>query len=224
MTEISEDRSWWTDVEHLRPDAEGGVATRSARGTAVADREPVDREPAARERDDRSEREDRTDREPEDRDTDPPVRRGRITGRPLPEQTEKPAVLCRSDAAFLADAMDLDGAFGAPVRRAESREIVLSGRSAARAHEGEAPARRPSPSRPAVRGEGSPDRETVHITGSPGVHAAVAERRALRELESRRPRSAAERIGHRPDRVAMWTVMLGLLLVIIAASSSSGVS
>jgi hypothetical protein len=64
----------------------------------------------------------------------------------------------------------------------------------------------------------------VRISGQPGIHAELAERRALREIENRRPRGTVERVGHRPDRVAMWAVMLGLFLVVIAAMSSGGVS
>ncbi|XAY06667.1 hypothetical protein DSM112329_03542 [Paraconexibacter sp. AEG42_29] len=75
--------------------------------------------------------------------------------------------------------------------------------------------------RPAARGAGGPDRKTVRITGNPGIQAELAERRALREVESRRPRSVADRAAHRPDRIAMWAVMLGIFLVLIAATSSS---
>jgi hypothetical protein len=207
MTEIADDRSWWADVEHLRPDGTAARTGPDAPSGAVAER-------------------------PAPADDEPVVRRGRITGQPLVKAppAEKPAVLRRADAAAFADAMDLDGAFGAPVPAPRSREIILSRTRAAdrdydyvdaviddedvelmsRAHE-----------RPAVRGHGNPDRKTVRITGGAGVHAEIAERRTLRELEGRRPRSAVERVGHRPDRIAMWVVLLGLFLVLIAATSSS---
>ena len=37
-----------------------------------------------------------------------------------------------------------------------------------------------------------------------------------------RGRRADERVGPRPDRVAMWAVLLGLLLILVAAISSPG--
>jgi hypothetical protein len=39
----------------------------------------------------------------------------------------------------------------------------------------------------------------------------------------RRPtRRAYERAGFRPDRVAMWAVFLGILLVLVAVASGNG--
>lgn len=173
MTDIA-DRAWWSDVEHLRPDAEppvdGPGARTGAEALLAAD------EPSSADR-------------PRGRE----ARRGRITGR------------------VLEDAMDLDGAFGAP-SASRSREIVLTRGVAAEAPE-EAPA--------AVRGQGSPDRRTVRITGNPG-HTAVAARRTLRELQPRRGAgSTAARMERRPDRIALWAVLLGIFLVVIAAMSSS---
>jgi hypothetical protein len=218
MTEISDERSWWADVEHLRPGAEPTTTTRA---TTVA-------EPAFAALDDDVQRPAGRSRLPRTREVDEspapvPARRGRITGRALPPVADPPAVLRRSDASFLADAMDFDGAFSTPVRRDTSREIVLSARSRSGAEI--MPADEPTAAdRPAVRGKGSPDRPTVRITGNPGVYAEIAERRALREVEARRPKSAVDRVGHRPDRVAMWAVFLGLMLVLIAATSSTGIS
>lgn len=223
MTEIAEDRSWWADVEHLRPGAATATTPDRAADTGRwADADGWD-----------------GPGRPDDTDTDTPARpddtdgsgttprRGRITGRPLPAATEPVAVLRRADAASFADAMDLDGAFGAPARRAsrdaESREIVLSGRRGPAAAGVDDDAR--ADPRPPVRGQGSPDRRTVRISGQPGIHAELAERRALREIERPRPRtSTVDRMGSRPDRVAMWAVVLGLFLVVLAAMSSSGIS
>lgn len=195
MTEIADDKSWWADVEHLRPGGEAAARTSprsDARSGAVAEH-------------------------PRPTDDEPVVRRGRITQQPIPAApAEKPAVMRRSDAAAFADAMDLDGAFGAPVAISRSREIVLS-----RTHDDveDVVAVAPDDERPAA--QGSPDRQTVRITGNPGIHADLAERRALREVQVRRPRSAVARAVHRPDRIAMWVVLLGLFLVLIAATSSS---
>lgn len=222
MTETSDDRSWWADVEHLRPGAQS-TTTPTATVAPMTVAEPDF--PRAGDGEESPIRRSRITRTREADESAPasPVRRGRIAGRPLPS-VEPPAVLRRSDAAFLADAMDFDGAFSTPVRRgAESREIVLSarGRSGAEIIPADEPE---AADRPAVRGKGSPDRPTVRITGNPGVHAEIAERRALREIEGRRPRTTAERVGHHPDRIAMWAVFLGIMLVLIAATSSSGIS
>jgi hypothetical protein len=199
MTEIADDRSWWADVEHLRPGGEAAPTEPRAPSGAVAERhERVEDEPV--------------------------VRRGRIAGQPIVPATpaEKPAVLRRADVAAFADAMDLDGAFGAPVPASRSREIILSRTPGiAEGDDDDLVAEPRAHGRPAVRGHGTPDRKTVRITGSPGVHAEIAERRTLREIEGRRPRSAVERVGHRPDRIAMWVVFLGICLVLIAATSSS---
>jgi hypothetical protein len=65
-------------------------------------------------------------------------------------------------------------------------------------------------------GAGVPGRRTVTIQGRGG------ERAGFRQTQSRRRPSERpyERAGFRPDRVAMWAVMLGVLLVLVAATSS----
>jgi hypothetical protein len=60
-----------------------------------------------------------------------------------------------------------------------------------------------------------PARRTVQITGR-----TVAAPRLV-EVERRRPaRRPAERVGPRPDRVALWAVLLGFFLILVAATSS----
>ena len=64
---------------------------------------------------------------------------------------------------------------------------------------------------------GVPGRRTVTIRGY------GAERNLAWPDASRRPqRRAYERAGFRPDRVALWAVMLGILLVIVAVASPHG--
>jgi hypothetical protein len=65
------------------------------------------------------------------------------------------------------------------------------------------------------RAAGVPGRRTITIQGrgSDRSWAPTAERRR----PARRPH---ERAGFRPDRAAMWAVMLGLVLVLVAATSS----
>jgi hypothetical protein len=80
-----------------------------------------------------------------------------------------------------------------------------------RGDRGPAPATHTAPGAASVR-------RTVRITGRPDDRG-----RAWRpmEIERRRPaRRPAERIGHRPDRIAMWAVLLGFFLILVAAASS----
>jgi hypothetical protein len=63
----------------------------------------------------------------------------------------------------------------------------------------------------------APARRTVTIRGQ------VADRRSPRMIEvdrRRPPRRARERAMSRPDRVALWAVLLCLLLVVAAATSA----
>ncbi|MDQ6745028.1 MAG: hypothetical protein M3Z27_03270 [Actinomycetota bacterium] len=69
-----------------------------------------------------------------------------------------------------------------------------------------APAPRRSP------GTGVPDRRTVTITGR------GAER--YRPPQRRPTRRAHERPGFRPDRIAMWAVLLCVLMILAATTSS----
>jgi hypothetical protein len=36
-----------------------------------------------------------------------------------------------------------------------------------------------------------------------------------------RGRTASDRVGHRPDRIALWAVALGAILILLAAMTSS---
>ena len=75
------------------------------------------------------------------------------------------------------------------------------------------------PPQPTPAAAGVPARRTVKIQGR------GAERHLPwpGEFQRRRPpRALHERAGFRPDRVAMWAVFLGLLLVLVAAISAHG--
>jgi hypothetical protein len=58
-------------------------------------------------------------------------------------------------------------------------------------------------------------RRTVVIRGQAAGHAPLPTTRRQRP-----PRSAVERLGPRPDRIAAWAVALGILLIVIAFLSS----
>jgi hypothetical protein len=60
-----------------------------------------------------------------------------------------------------------------------------------------------------------PERRTVQITGRP-----VSSLRLV-EVERPRPaRSPMERLGPRPDRIAMWAVLMGVFLCVVALSTA----
>ncbi len=74
------------------------------------------------------------------------------------------------------------------------------------------------PAPAAHTGEGIPERRTVKIGGRPEGSLEAA--RYQRDRARRPPRTTHERIGARPDRIAMWAFALGLLLIIIAVLSA----
>jgi hypothetical protein len=63
-----------------------------------------------------------------------------------------------------------------------------------------------------------PERRTVKIGGRPEGSLEAA--RYQRDRARRPPRTAQERVGARPDRLAMWAVALGILLILIAVLSA----
>ena len=87
---------------------------------------------------------------------------------------------------------------------------------APRVRQGIAP---PSGSRGATpKGSATPGRVTVEIRGRT-VPAPPVPRSA--EVDRRRPqRRAVERVGARPDRVAMWALLMGLLLILVAIGTA----
>jgi hypothetical protein len=60
-------------------------------------------------------------------------------------------------------------------------------------------------------------RRTVQIKGRPDDTAGRPRSMAQRH----RPRTASDRVGPRPDRIALWAVALGAILIILAATTSS---
>ncbi len=70
---------------------------------------------------------------------------------------------------------------------------------------------RPAPNPPRAANGGVPGRRTVTITGQ-GAGVYPARRRPQRPIH--------QRPGFQPDRFAMWAVLLGVLLVVIAAMSA----
>jgi hypothetical protein len=73
-----------------------------------------------------------------------------------------------------------------------------------------------------VGGDGVPGRRTVTIRGQGAERHIPREGAGTRAggSERRRQLRAYERSGFRPDRVAMWAVLLGVMLVVVAATSA----
>lgn len=105
---------------------------------------------------------------------------------------------------------------GAPRPRAAARAVVVEHGAAPR-HLHEVPS--PAATDAAEVADVVPaERRTVAITGRPGLTAAAPR---LRELEPRRrpSRSPVDEAVSRPDRIALYAVGLGFVLILIAALS-----
>jgi hypothetical protein len=103
----------------------------------------------------------------------------------------------------------------APARRVTPRLVVAPGEPAAGYSEAAAIEPTvgdggPMASTTVPRGSAVPGRRTVTIRGQ--VEPRPAPRRPRRD--------PYDRVGARPDRIAMWAVLLCLLLVLVAATSS----
>jgi hypothetical protein len=67
---------------------------------------------------------------------------------------------------------------------------------------------------------GVPGRRTVTIRGHGADRSTEDVLAARRARAARQSRPRHERAGFKPDRVAMWAVLLGIVLVLVAATSS----
>ncbi len=68
------------------------------------------------------------------------------------------------------------------------------------------------------KGTAIPARRTIEIRGRTVPPPAVP--RSV-EIERRRPpRRPIERVGARPDRVAMWALLMGLVLILVAVGTA----
>jgi len=71
---------------------------------------------------------------------------------------------------------------------------------------------------PRMKGDGTPGRVTVEIRGRTVPAPAVP--RPLEVDRNRPQRRAVERVGARPDRVAMWALLMGLMLILVAIGTA----
>jgi hypothetical protein len=69
------------------------------------------------------------------------------------------------------------------------------------------------------KGTAIPARRTIEIRGRTVPAPAVP--RSSTEIERRRPtRRPVERVGARPDRVAMWAMLMGIVLILVAVGTA----
>jgi hypothetical protein len=208
-------RAWWDDVQHLREPLERKREKEARRGLrldaraaarAVAERhasDPVVHDPDNVHELDAIPRTRRFDRAAPDADGAP---RRRRSERAAPDADGAPR-----GRRFERSAPDADAA---PRERRFERSAPERRGRFARAEHGptsgtEAPAPLSAPSR----------RRTVEITGRT-VGAPALPR--LVEIDRRRPaRRPVERVGARPDRLALWAVVLGFFLIFVAVTSTS---
>jgi hypothetical protein len=202
----SEAQAWWADVQHVRETIErrragladasaprdAGTETRFARRAAAAEAavDDLDWTQVSATRAGT-----RTDHAGRSAHGDGAANRAR---RPAPDGGDRPTGRGRRDAEH---------------PEADSRRDRASGRHRPTARDG---AGRDEPV--AAPLAAPPSRRTVEITGRT-VAAPPLPR--LVEVERRRPpRRTVERVGPRPDRVALWAVLLGFFLILVAATSS----
>jgi hypothetical protein len=69
-------------------------------------------------------------------------------------------------------------------------------------------------------GDAVAGRRTIEIRGRT-VPAPAVPRTVELDRTRRPPRRAIERVGPRPDRVAMWALMMGLVLIAVAITTAS---
>jgi len=127
-----------------------------------------------------------------------------------PAQTPRPVAVPRQAAVPRKAA--------APRPAAAPRSATSAGpRSATSAGPRSAASEPPRSAGPARPGEGVPGRRTVTIRGHGSERNLTYSSRSSRRRPSERP---YERAGFKPERVAMWAVLLGLVLILVAATSS----
>lgn len=105
-------------------------------------------------------------------------------------------------------------------RRAERTDLETHHAARERTHvEAEPAGRQPAPRRGGhAKGTAIPARRTVEIRGrtvpAPAVPRVV-------EVDRRRPaRRPIERVGTRPDRLAMWALLMGIVLILVAVGTA----
>ena len=210
----SEARAWWADVQHVRESIErrrAGLGDSSAPLDAPAERRFVRRA---------------ADSLPPLDDLEwtsgsPSHSGGRFdrTGRPPrgDHPRSRPAGTERRNAEAPGDRVDVELELLGTSAATPSAASARSAPSATTPAEPAAPT--PTASAAATALSAPPPRRTVQITGRTVAAPSLPR---LVEVERRRPaRRPTERVGPRPDRIALWAVLLGFFLILVAATSSN---
>jgi hypothetical protein len=190
-----ETRAWWSDVQYLRDSIERKREDEARRGLRL------DARLAARAV---------ADRDADDRATgERPVDEVSVHDALLPDDLDW---VTQPRRRFDRSGPAGHGRFSRPERdRAEPRRDR---------GESERDRAEPRPDDDAPRALSAPSRRrTVEITGRT-VGAPSLPR--LVQIDRRRPaRRPVERVGPRPDRLALWAVVLGFFLILVAVTSTS---
>jgi hypothetical protein len=216
-----ETRAWWSDVQHVRDSIERKREAEARRGLRLdaraAARAVTDRAVSERAVDDR-----RVDDALLPDDLDWVTRPRRRFERSTPERRGRFARPEREAGDRQRDGGERQREGGEPQR--EGRERRRDGgerqRDSRAASQDDQPERHDRAPEDAPRALQAPSRRrTVEITGRT-VGAPTLPR--LVQIDRRRPaRRPVERVGPRPDRVALWAVVLGFFLILVAVTSTS---
>jgi hypothetical protein len=209
------DGAWWSEVEHLREGIERRRAEESEstgfdrvahratgrfvrRQDELTSAELVDAEladlasPAPRARDAHP-------------DPDAPPRTGRFDR----GAAEGPVIISLDDDA---DLLPAPGPAAEPISPATLLSLDVGWQDPVREEE------RGEFTELIIPGQGVPGRPTVRIRGR-GAEARVDA--LLADTRRRRPpRTVSERLGPRPDRVALWALLLALVLIVTAVATA----
>ncbi len=95
-------------------------------------------------------------------------------------------------------------------------------RHEARDRHGDVEIVRPHPPRrgPHVKGSAVPTRRTIEIRGRTVPAPAVPRPSVELDRRARPQRRVVERVGARPDRIAMWALLMGLVLILVAVGTA----
>jgi hypothetical protein len=195
------DRAWWDDVQYLREPLERKREKEARRGLRL------DARAAARAVAERHAASPVAESDLDSIHELDAMPRTRRFERSAPEADAMPRTRRFERSAPEADGVPRGRRFerSAPERRGR----FARAEHAAATRGPEAPTPLPAPSR----------RRTVEITGRT-VGAPALPR--LVQIDRRRPaRRPAERVGARPDRLALWAVVLGFFLIFVAVTSTS---
>jgi hypothetical protein len=201
------DGAWWAEVEHLREGIERRRAEQEAASSfdRVADRPGGRFARAQRETSERqlvdAELAELASRAPKERRSHDAGEASQRTGR-FDREDRGPVAIRpphdepQSEPISPAALLSLDVNWQEPVRKQETGEFTEL----------------------IIPGQGVPGRPTVQIRG----HGAEARFEALMHDRARRrpPRTVSERLGPRPDRVALWALVLAVVLIITAVATA----